>query len=119
MVNEENNCIFCKIVRGEIKSEKTGESNSFISILDINPVAKGHTLVIPKQHFVTLLDIPNKLGSELLEFIKKISGEMIDKKVADGFNVVMNNLSCSGQLVMHAHIHIVPRKEGDGLKVFS
>ena len=115
MATEEDNCIFCKIVKNQIKSNKVAESNSFIAILDINPKAPGHTLVIPKQHLVTLLDIPNKLGSELLEFIKKISGEMLNNKTADGFNIIMNNLECAGQVVRHAHIHIIPRKENDGL----
>jgi len=115
MANEESNCIFCKIAKGQIKSTKVAESNNLIAILDINPKAPGHTLVIPKQHLVTLLDIPNKLGNEILEFIKKISGEMLNDKTADGFNVIMNNLECAGQVVKHAHIHIIPRKENDGL----
>ena len=116
MSNEESDCIFCKIIKNKIKSTKVAETNSLIAILDINPKAPGHTLVIPKQHLVTLLDIPNKLGSELLDFIKKISGDMMEKKLGDGFHVLMNNLECAGQVVKHAHIHIIPRKENDGLR---
>ena len=84
--------------------------------MDINPKSEGHTLIIPKKHFVTLLDIPNVLGQEMLELTKKVSSKILDEKKGDGFNVVMNNLSCAGQVVMHAHLHIIPRKEGDGLK---
>lgn len=111
MKNED--CIFCKIARKEVNSDIIGESDNFIAILDINPKCAGHTLVLPKKHFVTILDIPDKLGCEMLAFVKKISSEIMDKKQGDGFNVIMNNLEPAGQLVGHAHIHIIPRKEGD------
>ncbi len=113
----EKNCVFCRIVLGELKSEKVAESNSFIAIRDINPKVDGHTLVIPKKHFVTLLDIPNNLGREMLEFTKKVAWDLMNEKKGDGFNLAMNNLEVAGQEVMHAHIHILPRKEGDGVKV--
>jgi histidine triad (HIT) family protein len=115
---EGRDCIFCKIARGEIKSEIIKSSNSFIAIKDINPVAEGHLLVIPKQHYATLLDIPNKLGEEMLEFTKQIASEILEKKYGDGFNVIMNNLPPAGQLVMHAHLHLIPRKEKDGIRFF-
>lgn len=113
----EKECIFCKIVKKEISSEIVGESNSFIAFRDTHPKADGHTLIVPKQHWVTLLDIPNKYGAVLLEFVKKIASELMDERYGDGFNVVMNNLECAGQVVKHAHIHIIPRKEGDGLRM--
>ncbi len=116
---KDKNCVFCKIASGEIKQEKFMESNSFFAIYDIQPHALGHSLIIPKKHFVTLLDIPNKMGNELLEFMKKVTSSLIDKKYGDGFNLLMNNLEVAGQKVMHAHIHIIPRKEGDGLRYFS
>jgi histidine triad (HIT) family protein len=112
----DKNCIFCKIAQDEIKNEKLAETNNFFAILDIHPKAKGHTLIIPKKHFGTLLDIPNTLGQELLEITKQISSNILDKKQGNGFNVIMNNLACAGQVVMHAHLHIIPRKENDGLK---
>jgi len=113
---EDKNCIFCKIAKGEIKAEKIEETNNFFAILDIHPKSKGHALIIPKKHFVTLLDIPNTLGQELMEILKKVASDILDKKHGDGFNIIMNNLSCAGQAVMHAHLHVIPRKEGDGLK---
>ena len=115
----EKNCIFCKIARGEIKTNKISESNNFFAVLDANPKTPGHTLVIPKKHFVTLLDIPNKLGEELLKFTKQVSSKILDKKQGDGFNILMNNLECAGQVIKHAHIHIIPRKEGDDIKIIS
>tara|TARA_Y100000310_G_scaffold26157_1_gene24991 strand:- start:925 stop:1272 length:348 start_codon:yes stop_codon:yes gene_type:complete len=110
-------CIFCKIAKGEIDSEKIAETDNFFAIRDINPISEGHSLIISKKHFVTLLDIPNVLGKELLEITKKVSDEILEKKLGDGFNLIMNNLKVAGQLVMHAHIHIIPRKEDDGLRM--
>jgi len=110
------NSIYCKIAKGEIRSEKIAETDNFFAIRDINPVSKGHALVIPKKHFVTILDIPNNLGKELLEITKKVSDEILEKKFGDGFNLIMNNLEVAGQLVMHAHIHVIPRNDGDNLK---
>jgi len=115
----DKNCIFCKIAKRELKVDVVTESNNFIAIKDKNPITEGHTLVIPKKHYVTLLDIPNKLGNEMLEFTKKVAGELLDKKYGDGFNILMNNLEVAGQGVLHAHIHVVPRKEGDGIRVIA
>lgn len=107
-------CVFCNIAKGKIKAERVMEGNNFIAFLDANPKVPWHTLVISKRHFVTLLDIPNNLGDEMLEFTKKVAGKLMDEKKADGFNLIMNNLQVAGQEVMHAHIHVLPRKEGDG-----
>ncbi len=112
-------CIFCKIAKREIKSEFAGESDNFFAIRDIHPKAEGHTLIVPKKHFVTILDIPNKLGNELLNFIKKIASDLLENKHGNGFNILMNNLEPAGQAVKHAHIHIIPRKEDDGLRIIS
>ncbi len=113
---EPDDCIFCKIARGNTDTEITNESNNFIAIRDKNPKAEGHTLIIPKQHYVTILDIPNRLGEEMLAFIKEIASDLLEKKHGDGFNIIMNNLEPAGQVVKHAHIHVIPRKEGDGMR---
>lgn len=113
-MSEDKNCIFCKIARGKTKSDIVLEGDNFIAFRDTNPKTAGHTLVIPKRHFVTLLDIPNKLGNEMLEFTKKVASKLMDEKYGDGFHLVMNNLEVAGQAVMHAHVHVLPRKEGDG-----
>ncbi|MFH1289881.1 MAG: HIT domain-containing protein [Nanoarchaeota archaeon] len=112
-------CLFCKIAKGKIPVDKVKESDNFFAIRDKYPAAEGHTLVIPKKHFVTLLDIPNTLGSELIKMLKDVASDLMDKKLGDGFNILQNNLEVAGQVVMHAHIHVVPRKEGDGLKVLG
>ena len=113
---KKEDCIFCKIISKEIETEIVYEDDNFIGILDNNPRAEGHTLIIPKKHFRNLLDLPNTLGNELLEAIKKISLKLIEEGKAEGVNVISNNESVAGQIVFHTHIHIIPRKKGDGLK---
>lgn len=109
-------CIFCKIVNKEVPATIVYEDDNFIGFLDINQVADGKTLIIPKKHFKTILDMPSSLGNEMLEAIKKISLDLINKGKAEGFNLLMNNFEVAGQVVPHAHIHVLPRKKGDGLK---
>jgi histidine triad (HIT) family protein len=102
-------CIFCRIVKGEIKAEKIGESENFMAIKDVNPKVEGHTLIIPKQHWITIMDIPESYGKELLGFIKRMCSKLMRELNAEGFNLEMNNFESAGQVVMHAHIHILPR----------
>lgn len=106
-------CIFCKVVRGEAPCEEIYENDNFISIPDANQVIDGHSLVISKDHYATTLDMPSSLGMELLDCIKKTAMILIDKHKAEGFNVINNNFSCAGQAVNHVHFHILPRKKGD------
>ena len=112
-----NDCVFCKIIKEEIKSEKIYEDDNFIAILDIEPRAKGHTLIIPKKHFRNILEMPVTLGNELLEAIKKISLNLIKQEKADGINVLINNEKSAGQIIFHAHVHIIPRKNDDNLSL--
>jgi len=116
---KDKNCIFCKIAKKEIKADIVEETNNFIAFLDKNPKAEGHTLIIPKKHAVTILDIENTLAKEMLQLIKKISSKILEKKQGDGFNIIMNNLPPAGQAVMHAHLHLIPRKENDGLRMIA
>ncbi len=112
-----NDCLFCKIANGEIPAKRIYENDNFFSILDANPVVGGHSLVISKKHFETVLDMPSSLGHELLDCIKKTALKLIEEKKASGFNVVSNNFELAGQIVKHVHFHIIPRKEGDGFKI--
>ena len=108
-----SDCVFCKIVKKEIKAERVYEDDNFIAILDANPKVKNHTLIVSKKHFRNLLDMPVSLGGELLEAIKKVSLDMIRDDRAEGVKVVINNEPSAGQVVFHAHVHILPLKEGD------
>lgn len=111
-------CIFCKIAREEIASDKIYENDNFFSIFDHAPHTKGHALIISKKHFKNVLDMSNTLGAEFLEAIKKTFLKLTEKYEAEGFNVVINTNKVAGQEVEHFHAHILPRKEGDGFKIF-
>lgn len=114
MASEE--CIFCKIARKETKVEIVFESENFIAFPDTNPCSKGHTLIIPKKHFVNYIDIPSVLGSELLEVIKEVAAKRMNEG-AEGFNIIANNGAGAGQVVMHSHTHLIPRKRGEKARV--
>ncbi len=112
-------CIFCKIANGEIPAKRIYENDNFFSILDANPDIEGHSLIISKKHFKTVLDLPNSLGPELLDCIKETSLKLIDKYKAEGFNVVNNTFVAAGQIVEHVHFHILPRIKDDGFRVLA
>ena len=105
--------IFCKIANKEVPAEILMETNNFIAIPDIHPRVRGHALIIPKKHFTSLIDMPESLGSEMLDIIKKVF-EINVRGGAEGFNIVINNLPAAGQLVPHFHVHLLPRKMNDG-----
>ncbi|MFA5020362.1 MAG: HIT domain-containing protein [Candidatus Pacearchaeota archaeon] len=111
MASKKSECIFCKIALKEIPAEIIYENNSFISFPDVNPKVEGHTLIIPKKHFETCIDIPSSLGEELLDAIKN-TAEIRIKQGADGFNILQNNGKAAGQIVMHAHFHLLPIRNG-------
>src|SRR3989338_6661310 len=114
-----NSCVFCKILRGEIPGEIVSSSEHFVALKDAHPVVPGHILVIPKKHYVTLLDLPTTDAAEMLKFMQSVASQLLEKKKGDGFNLVMNNLPPAGQVVPHAHIHLIPRKEGDGIRFLT
>lgn len=111
-------CIFCKIVNNELPSEKVYEDEWAVAFLDINPVRPGHVLLIPKAHHKDLLDTPAELLEHLIKTAKKISKAVMTSTDSDAFNLTHNNGSASGQIIFHAHFHIIPRKEGDGLSTW-
>ena len=106
-------CIFCKIVEDKIPSTRINESQNFIAILDVAPQTEGHTLIITKKHFKTILDLPENLSNEFLQFAKETSKKLKEKYNSEGFNIIINTFKEAGQIVDHFHIHILPRKKGD------
>ncbi|MBU1854521.1 MAG: HIT family protein, partial [Nanoarchaeota archaeon] len=106
---QDDDCLFCKIVKGEISSAKVYEDDEFFAFLDIKPVNKGHTLVVPKHHCRNLLDFPKAEETDLMEFLKKVANAVVKAVGADGFNLGMNNEAAAGQVIFHAHFHIIPR----------
>jgi histidine triad (HIT) family protein len=109
-------CIFCKIAKGEMPCTKVYEDAEVLAFLDIGPVNRGHTLVIPKNHYETVLDMPDDLLCVVSKAVKDVSGAVMKGVGAGGFNVLQSNFKVSGQLVPHYHVHIIPRAEADGLK---
>ena len=113
-----NECIFCKIIKGDIPSEKIYEDNDFLAFLDITPVNPGHTLLIPKEHCQDLFEIPDATLCNIGPVIKKLARAIKDGTKADGINIGMNNSPAAGQIIFHAHIHIMPRFSDDGYKLW-
>ncbi|MFX1365154.1 MAG: HIT family protein [Promethearchaeota archaeon] len=110
---KEKNCIFCKIVEKEIPSKIVFENDLSIAFLDIAPISKGHTIVIPKNHYSNLEDIPNNELTELYKIVKLIGIRIHQKLNIDGYNILQNNFKAAGQVVNHFHVHIIPRNLDD------
>jgi histidine triad (HIT) family protein len=110
-----NDCIFCKIVRGEIPSAKILETDTVLAFLDINPVSKGHTLVIPKEHYASFRDMPPDVLTRLAEVLQRVGDALKSELQSDGFNILLNDGLAAGQLIAHAHFHLIPRTEADGV----
>ncbi len=108
----DENCIFCKIANGEIPSSTVYEDERFRAILDLGPASKGHTLILPKEHYSDLTELPEELGGGALFLAGKIGRAMKQELGAAGFNVVQNNGTEAGQTVFHFHVHIIPRYAG-------
>jgi histidine triad (HIT) family protein len=109
-------CVFCRIIRGEAPCSMVYDSPTVISFLDINPVHHGHALVVPKEHFPTLFELPVELGRDLFEAMQKVGQAVMDVTGAQGMHVGMNNFEAGNQVVFHAHFHIIPRFTGAGLR---
>jgi histidine triad (HIT) family protein len=109
------NCIFCKIVAGEIPCRKLYENDRVLSFLDIGPLSEGHCLVIPKEHYVTIDQMPEDLAGACMRGVPRLSRAVMDSTDAEGWNVLQNNGRVSGQAVDHVHFHIIPRRPNDGL----
>ena len=109
-------CVFCSIVAGETPAEVVLDEPDFVAFLDGRPVFKGHTLLVPREHVVTLLDLPAGLRDGFLEAAQRLARGVVDGLGAQGSFVAMNNVV--SQSVAHLHLHVVPRTKGDGLRGF-
>ncbi len=108
-------CIFCKIVAGEIPCAKIYEDDEILAFLDISPFSQGHALVIPKVHVTRLDECPPEVMAQTAAKLPAIAQAVIEAVGAEAFNVVNNNGRAAGQLVDHLHFHIIPRSAGDGI----
>lgn len=109
-----DNCIFCKIINGEIPSHVLYEDEQFKVILDVNPATKGHALILPKEHYANLYELPEETAADAMKLAQRMMREMTEKLDCDGFNIVQNNGEAAGQTVFHFHMHLIPRYKNDG-----
>jgi histidine triad (HIT) family protein len=113
----DGNCIFCKIVSGEIPSIRVFEDDATLCFMDINPAQQGHALVIPREHWADVHDIPEDLISAVVRTAKRVAGAVHGALAPDGINLVQCNGQGAAQSVAHFHMHVLPRTLGDDLKL--
>lgn len=105
----DSDCIFCKIIAGEIPSNTIYEDDAFKVILDLAPAAKGHALILPKEHYTDIYEIDEETAGRAMKLAKKLAIHMTDVLGCDGFNILQNNHEVAGQTVFHFHMHLIPR----------
>lgn len=110
---KEKDCIFCKLANGEIATRKIYEDEKFSVILDTSPASKGHALILPKEHYANIYEIPEQTAADAMVLAKRLAGRMTEALGCDGFNILQNNGEPAGQTVFHFHIHLIPRYQGE------
>lgn len=111
---KDDNCIFCKIANGEIPSKTIYEDEKFRVILDLGPATKGHALILPKEHYANLYELPEEMAGNVMKLAQKMAAQITEKLGCEGFNLVQNNGDLAGQSVYHFHLHLIPRYRADG-----
>lgn len=112
---KDDNCIFCKLANGEIPTVTLYEDDDFRVILDAGPAAKGHALILPKEHYANLYELDDEVAAKVLPLAKKMITKLTDILGCDGYNLVQNNGEAAGQTVFHFHLHMIPRYKDDGV----
>jgi len=111
----QSDCVFCKIVAGTIPSTRVFENDSTLAFLDIGPLAEGHLLVIPRDHYERIADVPSELFGAVASQAPMLGRALLEVTGAEGFNLLVNQGRAAGQVVPHVHFHLIPRKTDDGL----
>ena len=109
-----DSCIFCKLANHVFDTNIIYEDDDFTVILDANPATRGHALILPKEHFASLYEMPDDLLAKAAVLAKKVVSALTEKLGPDGYNIVQNNGETAGQTVFHFHIHLIPRYKDDG-----
>ena len=107
-------CVFCRIVDGDLPSRTVHESDEALAFLDANPLAPGHTLVVPREHYETVGELPPETAGAVFAAVSEVTPRVEAAVDADGTTVAVNNGTAAGQEVPHTHVHVIPRFEGDG-----
>lgn len=113
----QSNCIFCKIIAGDIPSATVYEDRDFKVIMDISPAAKGHLIILPKKHAADLFELDEDTASKVLFVAQKVAKAVKEELNCDGINILQNNGEAAGQTVFHYHVHIIPRYDGDTVQM--
>jgi len=114
----EQDCVFCKIVNKELPCYKVYEDDFVLAFLDVNPVAIGHTLIIPKKHYENIFDIDSEVFKRIAEVSRVIAKKMVDNlDDVCGVNLFQSNGKVAEQVVMHSHLHLIPRRESDSFRI--
>jgi len=108
-------CVFCKIVAAELPSSVVYEDESLIAFLDVNPLAEGHLLVLPRDHYERLTDLPSTLCSRVSAALPMLARALMKVTGTEGLNLLQSNGRVAGQVVDHVHFHMIPRLKDDGL----
>lgn len=111
----ETNCIFCKIIEGDIPSKTFYEDDDFKVIFDISPASKGHVIILPKYHAANIFELPEEITAKAFVMAKKIATVLKKVLNCDGVNILQNNGEAAGQTVFHLHIHVIPRFNNDNM----
>ena len=114
--NADPNCIFCRIVAGEIPCATVLETDEALALLDIGPVAPGHVLLVPKRHVVKLDDMNASQAGAVLRHLPALGRAVRAATGCEGYNILQNNGRCAHQVVMHVHFHVIPRNPGDAFE---
>ncbi len=108
-------CVFCKIINGELNSQIVYKSDEVIAFLDVNPLSEGHLLVVPVKHYKDMLSIPSDIFSKVMIVAQLMAKKLINKLEASGVRIVINNGFTAGQVVNHLHVHVIPVPEGSNI----
>ncbi len=114
---KKEDCIFCKIVQGELPSRTIYEDGDFRVILDLKPVTRGHALILAREHADNLYELPEETAGKAMILARRLAGIFREKLHCDGLNLMQNNGEVAGQTVTHFHLHMIPRYEGDGQEI--
>lgn len=110
---KKDDCIFCKLANGDIPTNVIYEDDTFTVIMDASPATKGHSLILPKDHYANIYELDEEVAGKAFILAKKLATDMTKKLNCDGFNIVQNNGEVAGQTVFHFHMHLIPRYKGD------
>lgn len=114
---KDDNCIFCKLANGDIQTRAIYEDAQFKVILDNAPATRGHALILPKDHYKNLYELPKETAADAMKLAKKMALRMREVLHCEGFNIVQNNGELAGQSVFHFHMHLIPRYQEDGQRI--